>query len=409
MEETQMESWGLGLSIVVFLLQGVICGALSSHLAASKERSSGAWFALGFFFGPLGLLAAVGLPDNKRNKVDSTFRVDSREFVETESHPAWYRNSVLKQLTTATLQANWEDFVKVREASRPIQPILAPIPDKPVKPLQPKKPKRTNSEFETKSSFSDLFSKRRWKEKERQSQIRFERALSDWQIHTSILDQQHKKQQKAWHLSEDEARASNQEITTLYERDLAEWEAQIASIREQGPVFFAELLEHCRQGDSVALIAILETVGYRARVLLNNLFDLTLSWSESAKTANVRIEIKEPSRFVEEYIRMEQGWHVLPNPLPAFPPLLENALCQLAIGLPYVLFNGDGGHGFTKISVESYVLMLDRKTGKAGYQQVVALSTTRDAILSLGLSHVNAPLCVAYLEGEMSFRHVQDS
>lgn len=44
---------------------GIICAGLASDLAEKKGYSSGAWGACGFFFGILGLIAAVGLPLRK--------------------------------------------------------------------------------------------------------------------------------------------------------------------------------------------------------------------------------------------------------------------------------------------------------------------------------------------------------
>jgi hypothetical protein len=55
------------MGIVVWILMGavvaVICAALAGTLANKKGHSQSAWTLAGFFFGPLGLLAAVGLPD----------------------------------------------------------------------------------------------------------------------------------------------------------------------------------------------------------------------------------------------------------------------------------------------------------------------------------------------------------
>ncbi|MBU1298213.1 MAG: hypothetical protein KKF20_02705 [Bacteroidetes bacterium] len=47
---------------VLLVLQAVISGFLSMDIAEKKGHSSGAWFACGFFFGVLGLIAAAGLP-----------------------------------------------------------------------------------------------------------------------------------------------------------------------------------------------------------------------------------------------------------------------------------------------------------------------------------------------------------
>lgn len=42
------------------------CGLLAGHVAAEKDRCGFCWFCLGIVLGPLALIAAAGLPDNRR-------------------------------------------------------------------------------------------------------------------------------------------------------------------------------------------------------------------------------------------------------------------------------------------------------------------------------------------------------
>lgn len=54
--------------IYIFVI-AFVCGSLSQQVAKSKGWGE-AWFLAGLLFGPLGLLAAVGLPDKQlRNYV----------------------------------------------------------------------------------------------------------------------------------------------------------------------------------------------------------------------------------------------------------------------------------------------------------------------------------------------------
>jgi len=57
---------------VLLALQAVISGFLSMDVAEKKGHSSGAWFACGFFFGVLGLIAAAGLPRKQSATAAST-------------------------------------------------------------------------------------------------------------------------------------------------------------------------------------------------------------------------------------------------------------------------------------------------------------------------------------------------
>lgn len=59
-------SWALITLENTFLLLLVLvfaCAGYTSHVADSKGHDSASWFVGGFFFGPLALLASLGLPD----------------------------------------------------------------------------------------------------------------------------------------------------------------------------------------------------------------------------------------------------------------------------------------------------------------------------------------------------------
>ena len=50
-------------SQVVVLVVHLISAGLSKTVAGQKARNSNRWLLAGFLFGPLGLIAAVGMPD----------------------------------------------------------------------------------------------------------------------------------------------------------------------------------------------------------------------------------------------------------------------------------------------------------------------------------------------------------
>ena len=50
-------------SLVFVLIAHLISAGFSKTVAAQKERNSKRWAVAGFLFGPLGLIAAVGMPD----------------------------------------------------------------------------------------------------------------------------------------------------------------------------------------------------------------------------------------------------------------------------------------------------------------------------------------------------------
>lgn len=53
----------MALLLIVFVL--IPCAVISGSVAKSKGCSEGSWAAAGFFFGPMALIGAAGLPDRK--------------------------------------------------------------------------------------------------------------------------------------------------------------------------------------------------------------------------------------------------------------------------------------------------------------------------------------------------------
>ena len=50
-------------SLLVVLVVHLISAGLSKTVAAQKARNSNRWLIAGLLFGPMGLIAAVGMPD----------------------------------------------------------------------------------------------------------------------------------------------------------------------------------------------------------------------------------------------------------------------------------------------------------------------------------------------------------
>jgi len=53
------------VNLIVYAVLWVACGGLSGALAGVKGFDKTTWFMAGLFFGPVGLIAAAGLPDRR--------------------------------------------------------------------------------------------------------------------------------------------------------------------------------------------------------------------------------------------------------------------------------------------------------------------------------------------------------
>ena len=51
--------------LLPLLILGLVCGTYSSLVASAKGYEAPVWFFSGLLFGPLGLLASIGMPDLK--------------------------------------------------------------------------------------------------------------------------------------------------------------------------------------------------------------------------------------------------------------------------------------------------------------------------------------------------------
>jgi len=57
-----------GISLITWIVFALIFASLSSTIAEDKGHGEFAWGLVGFLFGPIGLLAAVGLSDRVQRK-----------------------------------------------------------------------------------------------------------------------------------------------------------------------------------------------------------------------------------------------------------------------------------------------------------------------------------------------------
>lgn len=57
--------------LYTLVFNGVVCAPLCRWLAGRKGRSKRFWLVLGFFLGPLALIAAAGMPIKRRQAVES--------------------------------------------------------------------------------------------------------------------------------------------------------------------------------------------------------------------------------------------------------------------------------------------------------------------------------------------------
>ena len=77
---------------MIFVVIWVLCGVFSATIAGGKGHGGCSWFIGGFLFGPLALIATLGLRDRKRDW-DSRRLLDTQEEMldEIQRKHAWER------------------------------------------------------------------------------------------------------------------------------------------------------------------------------------------------------------------------------------------------------------------------------------------------------------------------------
>jgi len=117
------------LLATLLILQALISGGLAAFVADKKGYKAGSWFACGFFFGILGLIAAAGLPGKKLEDRNEVFRKkcpDCAEYIRKEALVCRYcgakfdRDQVEEELIRA-----WEDLVCSDAGSKTIEKAAA--------------------------------------------------------------------------------------------------------------------------------------------------------------------------------------------------------------------------------------------------------------------------------------------
>jgi hypothetical protein len=73
--------------LTVLIIQGIIFGGFCAFIASQKNRGSGSWFFLGFFFSILAVLALIAIPkENSADQPDTTRKCPfCAEFIKAEA------------------------------------------------------------------------------------------------------------------------------------------------------------------------------------------------------------------------------------------------------------------------------------------------------------------------------------
>jgi len=58
------------MSLIPYMVVGLVCGGFTAWLALNKDRSVGAWFVLGFLFNIFALIAIAAAPKSADQSAD---------------------------------------------------------------------------------------------------------------------------------------------------------------------------------------------------------------------------------------------------------------------------------------------------------------------------------------------------
>ena len=76
--------------LLLSIILGLLIGGWTSYLAGYRGRDTRIWFAVGFFFGLLGLLALFIMPDLSKKQEESSIEVDVEPVIPYAEMNQWF-------------------------------------------------------------------------------------------------------------------------------------------------------------------------------------------------------------------------------------------------------------------------------------------------------------------------------
>lgn len=158
---------------VSILVIGIICGALSSHVADAKGCDSGGWGLVGFLCGPLALLALAAMPDRRLRRYiralaeKSDVQFDSLGTEQPADRPKSIAKASKAEFETwpsDSPKTIWKFFIKAVASSSLIESNKISLEHSDIEPLKiVARDKNGNTVAEAIGEKSNEFGKTNWK------------------------------------------------------------------------------------------------------------------------------------------------------------------------------------------------------------------------------------------------------
>ena len=382
---------------LVVVVQAFICAALSSFLASEKGYGGGAWAAIGFFLGVLGLVAAAGLPPLPEQaflsneslaaaEAPSETRVldDGRGIVRVGHLSAPVRVGVIDAALATTEGISFGTFAEAQTLASPQEPDLQEPPREPLQEVVPREPRRRRGEFEPIADWRDLVSRKCWREKQREADTRFESAHRKWAEIANAIREENRARLEAWESECARVEEENRRSRSRFEDQLLKW-------RDRRATDYSAFIEETRRGSRSALRQYAEQLLCTVALPRIPAKGIAASFDEFSHTLFIRRQLPASTEVSSMHRSPGRGMVIREY---------EALLCEAALASIYLQFRWIPFPEVENVSFTGTATFLDLRTGHETERIIMRLRVGQARFLAVNLSQVDPAQCFRHLGGE---------
>lgn len=313
--------------------------------------------------------------------------------------------------------------------SKPVEP--EPV-EKPNRPSIPHEPVRTDSRYnphvniidrlfksliqKKKKEMDDRFQSdyQKWVDEKNKIEAKYSDLLNKWNQETKDRESQYREAVKRWEQDVNDSESKYQEALKTwketneldYQRSLKGWEHLKQEYLQKKSEIQTILENKKREYLDKATEAVIEVCKKALENLeYPNFFPQSyeLEYTDSNKMLIIDYQLPSPSNIPRlkeiTYVKTDDRFKETYLPQSKINDLYNSAVYQVALSIPYVLFNANHQDVIAQIVFNGFVKSIDPSTGKKLVACIVSLQTNRDEFMEINLENVDPKACFRKLKG----------